>query len=96
MRDLPITVKTSGKKRLPLQQARSLELKPRRRFRHAKAVHALGRRTTAECFDKIAREFDEQFVDHVLEKFAKLDPALLKALDVDALPLTPIRVVARR
>ena len=56
----------------------------------------MGRRTTAECFDKIAREFDEQFVDHVLEKFAKLDPALLKALDVDALPLTPIRVVARR
>ena len=88
MRDLPITVKTRGKKRLPLQQARSLGLKRRRRFRHAKAVHALGSCTTAECLDEIAREFGEQLVDHVLEKFAGLDPALLKAFDVDA--LTPI------
>jgi len=48
----------------------------------------LGSCTTAECLDEIAREFGEQLVDHVLEKFAGLDPALLKAFDVDA--LTPI------
>jgi hypothetical protein len=73
-------------RRLSLQQARSLELKRRRRFRHAQTVHALGWRTTAECFDEIAREFDERIVDHVLEKFAGLDADLLKALNVDAHP----------
>jgi hypothetical protein len=50
-------------RRLSLQQARSLELKRRRRFRHAQTVHALGWRLTAECFDEIAKDLDEQYVD---------------------------------
>jgi hypothetical protein len=77
----------------PLQARRAAELRRRRRLRHAKIVHGLGWRVTFEAFDRLARDFDEATVDHLLERYAGLDRGVLEALHVNDLPLTPIRVI---
>jgi len=71
------------------------ELRRRRRLRHANIVHGLGWRATFDGFDQLARDFDEDAVDRLLERLAGLDPNLLRAFRVDDLPPSPIREVRR-
>jgi hypothetical protein len=78
-----------------LQEARSFELKRRRRMRHLQIVCALGARVVFEGFDRLANDFDEGYVDRLLERLANLNPEILKALGVDRFPASPMRLVPR-
>jgi hypothetical protein len=78
-----------------LQEARSFELKRRRRMRHVQIVCALGARVVFEGFDRLANDLDESVVDHLLERLANINPAVLRALGADKLPPSPIREVRR-
>jgi hypothetical protein len=77
-----------------LHVRRSVELRRQRRMRHARIIHELGWRVTFEAFDQLARDLGEEHVDGLLERFAHyFDRAILKALKVNELPLSPIRAV---
>src|SRR5260370_28475177 len=71
-----------------LQQARSFELKRRRRLRHVQIVCALGTRVVFEGFDRLANDLDEAYVVRLLEPLANLNPPILKAMASDRLPAT--------
>jgi len=78
-----------------LAELRAANLRRRHRMRDAQAMHKRGWRITFEAFDQLARNFDEDTVDRLLARFAAADPAVLKALAVDALPTSPpIRAVS--
>jgi hypothetical protein len=79
-----------------LQTRRTAELKRRRRMHLARIVHGLGERPVFEAFDRLANEFDESVVDHLLERFANIDPAVLRALGADKLPPLPVHIVEGR
>jgi hypothetical protein len=76
-----------------LQGARSAELKRLRRMRLVRIVHGLGERPVFEAFDKLANDFDESVVDHLLERLADIDPAVLRALRADKLPPLAVHIV---
>ena len=80
---------------LSLKERRSAELRRLRRMRLSKIVHSLGERPVFEAFDKLANDFDESVVDHLLERLANIDPAALRALGGDKLPVLPVHVVGR-
>jgi hypothetical protein len=65
-----------------------------RREHLARRVHRLGPRVVAELLDEIARHHGlHSDIDRRLERYARLDPALLRALGADKFPPSPIRVV---
>jgi hypothetical protein len=65
-----------------------------RRQRYAARIWPLGDRVLFELVDHIAGRFDlEDEVDSLLDRFAALDPAVLRALGGDRLPPNPTRVV---
>jgi hypothetical protein len=78
-----------------LQEARSFELKRRRRMRHVQIVCALGARVVFEGFDRLANDFDEGHVDRLLEHLANLNPEIFKALGADRFPASPMRAAQR-
>jgi hypothetical protein len=64
-----------------------------RRQRYAARIWGLGDRALFELVDHIAGRFGiEDEIDHLLGRFARLSPAVLRALGADKLPLPPIRL----
>jgi hypothetical protein len=80
-------------RRRSLQERRSAELRRLRRARHSQVVFDLGVRVVFEAFDQLARDLDESYVDHLLERLAGIDPTVLRALGADKLPPPPLRQV---
>jgi hypothetical protein len=80
-----------------LQARRTAELRRVRRQRYAQRIWRLGDRVQFELIEKLIKDFalDEGAVDHVLDRFAGLDPEVLRALGADRLPPAPIRSVPR-
>jgi hypothetical protein len=77
-----------------LQARRASETRRLRRQRYAARIWALGDRVLFELVDHIAGRFGlEDEVDHLLNRFAGLDPAVLRALGGDRLPPNPTRVI---
>jgi hypothetical protein len=78
-----------------LQERRGAELRRLRRQRYAKRIWALGERVEFELVEKLIRHFalDEDAVDLILNRFAALDPAILRALGGDRIPEPPLRVI---
>jgi hypothetical protein len=64
-----------------------------RLIRHCRAVHRLGERVTFELVDEIARTLDAETVAALAEKFAGIDPDLLRSVGGDVFPAEPLRVV---
>jgi hypothetical protein len=80
---------------LSLQARRSAELRRQRRIRRVQTIADMcAPRLWFEIFDQMARGLDaEDYVDALLEKFARVDPAVLRALGADKLPRPPLRQV---
>jgi len=81
----------------PLQERRSAELRRLRRQRYAQRIHRLGERVEFELLEHLITAFDldEDAVDRVLDRFAGIDPKVLRAVGADRLPPSPIRQVQR-
>jgi hypothetical protein len=80
---------TTGNGNNPANGARRL-----RRQRYAARIWPLGDRVLFELVDHIAGRFDlEDEVDRLLDRFAGLDPAVLRALGGDRLPPNPTRII---
>jgi hypothetical protein len=78
-----------------LQERRAAELRRLQRARYAKRIWALGERIEFELLECLIKNFDldEDAVARVLDRFAGLDPEVLRALGADRLPPAPIRSV---
>jgi hypothetical protein len=98
MRHPSITVKTSGKKRLPLRERRSAELRRQQRTRYASRIYLLGERVQFELVEHLIRTFDldEDVVRRILDRFAGLDPVALRAIGAEVMPPIPLRSVSER
>jgi hypothetical protein len=72
---------------------------PRQLFRQrvVARVHALGPRVIFELLDELVRHYPElaDDIDRRIDKYADLDPIILKALGVDRFPAPPIHTVRR-
>jgi hypothetical protein len=80
--------------RAAAQALRVREARKLRRARYAQRIWSLGDRVLFELVDHIADRFGiEDEVDRLLDRFANLDPALLRALGADKMPPLPIREV---
>jgi hypothetical protein len=80
-----------------LQATRRHEARRLRRQQCARQIWRLGDRVLFELVDHIATRFGiEDEVDHLIERYAALDPVILRALGADRLPPPPIRAVAGR
>jgi hypothetical protein len=81
--------------RRSLRQRQSAELRRLRRQRYAQRIWPLGERVEFELVEKLIEHFalDEDTVDHILDRFAGLDPDALRALGANRLPLLPIHSV---
>jgi len=80
-----------------LQERRDAELRRLQRQRCAKCVWSLGDRVLFELVDHIATRFGiEDEIDRLIERYAALDPVILRALGADRLPLPPIHRVGGR
>ena len=70
-----------GTHRADLQELRAAELRRLQRQRCAKCVWSLGDRVLFELVDHIATRFGiEDEIDHLLARFAGLDPDVLRAI----------------
>jgi hypothetical protein len=77
-----------------LQSRRASEARRLRRQRCAARIWPLGDRVLFELVDHIAGRFDlEDEVDRLLDRFAGLDPAVVRALGGDRLPPNPTRII---
>jgi hypothetical protein len=77
-----------------LQAQRASETRRLRRQRYAARIWRLGDRVLFELVDQIAGRFDlEDEVDRLLDRFAGLDPVVLRALGGDRLPSNPTRII---
>jgi hypothetical protein len=86
-----------GTHRADLQELRAAELRRLQRQRCAKCVWSLGDRVLFELVDHIATRFGiEDEIDRLIERYAALDPVILRALGADRLPLPPIHRVGGR
>jgi hypothetical protein len=78
-------------------QGRRSQKSPRQLFRQRAAarVHALGPRVAFELIDEIIRYHPdlEDEIDRRLDRYADLDPQVLRALGADRLPPQPIHAV---
>lgn len=76
------------------QARRASEARRLRRQRCAGRIWPLGDRVLFERVDHIAGRFGlEDELDHLLDRFAGLDPVVLRALGADKLPPLPIRQI---
>jgi hypothetical protein len=80
-----------------LQERRSAELRRHRRSRRAQTIADMhAPRVWLEMFEQTARDLDaEDYVDRLFERFAGLDPEMLRALGADKIPHLPIRAMPR-
>jgi hypothetical protein len=80
---------------LSLKERRSQELLRQRRARQAQTIADMrAPRVWLEMFNQIARDLDaEEYVDGLFEKFAGLNPELLRALGADQISHLPLRAV---
>jgi len=78
-----------------LAELREANRRRQRRMWLAKRVHGAGWRLTFETFDHLARNCGEDVVDRLLARYAAADLAVLKALGVDEMPISPVRAVTR-
>jgi hypothetical protein len=77
-----------------LQARRASEARRLRRQRYAARIWRLGDRVLFELIDQIADRYDlEDELDRLLDRFAGLDPAFLRALGGDRLPPNPTRII---
>ncbi|MFC7332929.1 hypothetical protein [Rhodocista pekingensis] len=67
-----------------------------RRQRHAATLHRLGPRAVLELLEELERahRLPPGALDDLLDSYATLDPAVLRALGGDRFPPRPIREVA--
>jgi hypothetical protein len=74
-----------------LQSRRASEARRLFRQRAVARVHALGQRPTFKLVDEIIRHHPdlEDEIDKWIDKYADLDPDLLRRLGADRLPLIP-------
>jgi hypothetical protein len=80
--------------RASLQARRLTEARRLRRQRYAARILPLGDRVLFELVDHIAGRFGiEDEVDRLLDRFAGLDPTVLRALGGDRLPPNPTRII---
>jgi hypothetical protein len=75
-----------------LPERRATELRRQRRMRRVQTIADMrAPRLWFEMFDQAARDLDaEDYFDALLEKFAGVDPAVLRALGADKLPTPPL------
>jgi hypothetical protein len=80
-----------------LRGRRAHELRRLRRQRYVERICGLdAQRVWVELIEHIAARFDlEDEVDGLLDRFAGLDPDVLRALGADRFPPSPIREVPR-
>jgi hypothetical protein len=80
---------------LHLKQAAQQRL---RRQRMVARIHSLGARVTFELLDELIRAYPylAADIDERLERYAGLDPTLLRALGADRFATAPVRVVGGR
>ena len=65
-----------------------------RRQRQVEQVHRLGARVLFELVDELDRHHGlADDLDRRLERYAALDPEVLRALGADRLPVSPVRIV---
>ena len=65
-----------------------------RRQRHVEQIHRLGARVIFELVDELDRHHGlADDLDRRLERYAALDPEVLRALGADRLPVSPVRIV---
>ena len=65
-----------------------------RRQRHVEQLHRLGARVLFELVDELDRHHGlADDLDRRLERYAALDPEVLRALGADRLPVSPVRIV---
>jgi hypothetical protein len=85
-------VRTTGSS---LRETRSAELRRLQRARYVQRIWPLGEKLEFELIEKLIEHFglDEDAVSHILDRFAGLDPNVLRALGADRLPASPIRSV---
>ena len=78
-----------------LQAQRGYEARRLRRQRYAQRIWRLGERVEFELVEHLITAFalDEDAVDRVLDRFARLDHKVLKVLGADRLPPSPTREV---
>jgi hypothetical protein len=87
-------ISTNGGSHRSAQARRVNETRRLRRQRYAARIWPLGDRVLFELVDHIAGRFDlEDEVDRLLDRFAGLDPAVLRALGGDRLPPNPTRII---
>jgi hypothetical protein len=74
-----------------------LELRRQRRQRMAVAVHALGARVVYELLDEIGRDHGiTNDLDDRLQRYAALNPSVVRAVGADRFPAPPAWLVRRR
>jgi hypothetical protein len=85
-------VRTSGPS---LREARSAELRRLRRLRRVQTIAGMrAPRLWFEMFEQPARDLGaDDYIDALLERFAGLDADVLRVLDADKLPASPIHAV---
>jgi hypothetical protein len=81
-----------------LQARRTAELRRLQRQRYAQRIWRLGDRVQFELVEKFIEHFglDEEVARQILDRFAGLDPEMLRTLGVDKIPHLPLRAVGPR
>lgn len=75
-------------------QASDIRLR-RRRQRQVQLIRRFGVRVFFELLDELNRNFELDDLDARLERYAALDPDLLRALQADRFPHLRLRLIAR-